>query len=360
MARPVPTGSKAKTDWYEELTNRIISVLEELALNPKAWSKPWKGLSGMPRNGLTGRHYNGFNVWLLALVGRGDPRWYTFNQAKEATGYKRNPDWKGRSDTYRGVKKWVWTGEGEDPGHGVRKGEHGTHVFYWHFVKKYEDRDTGREIRKPSQSQIVSGKAKLARTIPVIKVYTVFNATQIDGLPTLDIPDIDPGEKYAQAQALVEILSVDVRHHAGSDVAGYSPKTDDIQLPAPGQFKDIEHYWATALHEVVHWTGHGSRLDRDLSVRFGSDAYAFEELVAEIGSAFLCAHLGIEGELQHPQYIAHWLKRLREDKYAVFKASSLAQQAMDFILAGGVLDEEDEKTSDIDPDQEGTVGREAA
>lgn len=350
--RTAPQEKKARTDWYVTLTNETIQAMEAAMRDGREWSKMWIGRSGLPHNGLTGRQYHGLNVWLLILRPFSDPRWFTFDQAKQAVGYKKNPAWKGKADTYKGIAKWIWTGEGDDPHHGVRKGEKGTKVHYWVFIRKYEDRVTGKEVRRPTQAQINSNSVRLVETFPVLKVFTVFNAEQIEGLPVLDIPDVNPGEKYLQAEALLSILDVDLNHVPGSNAPCYRPGADQVALPAPGQFDNVEHYWATALHEVVHWTGHKNRLGRDLNLRFGSDAYAFEELVAELGSAFLCTHLGIEGDLRHPEYLASWIKRLRTDKYAIFKASSLAQKAVDFILAGGVVDEEkDDDTSDVDPEE---------
>jgi putative DNA primase/helicase len=312
MTRTAPHNGKTRVDWYQSITDTIITELEALQANPgSGWKQPWEGMwrSGIPQNGASGRRYNGLNIWLLALRGHGDPRWYTY---KQAAGLKAQ----------------------------VRKSEKGTKVFFWQFFKKYVDMN-GNPVRKPSKADIASGAVRNVGSSPFLKVYTVFNAEQIDGLPTLDIPDVEPGMKYLEAQALLEILEVDVNHVPGTNTACYRPGSDSVILPAPGQFDSIEHYWATALHEVVHWTGNKARLDRDLNVRFGTDAYAMEELVAELGSAFLCAHLGIEGELRHPEYVAGWLTRLRSDKYAIFKAASLAQKAVDFVLEGGVSEEAD-------------------
>lgn len=303
MARP-NTGN-AKTDWYQHFTNEIVTSMEKALQDSKEWKKSWEGLwkHGLPHNGSSGRRYNGLNIWILALQGHEDPRWYTYKQA-------------------------------EGLGAQVRKGEKGTKVYFWNFIKVYEDLN-GKEVRKPTPEQINSGAVRLVRTIPSLRIYTVFNASQIDGLPEMEIEEVDLGAKYINAQALVEILNIDLKHIKGSGVACYRPGEDSICVPAAGQFETVEHYWATVLHEVVHWTGHKSRLDRDLSGRFGSDAYAMEELVAELGSAFLCAHLGIEGELRHPEYLASWIKRLKSDNRAIFKAATLAQKAVDFIIDGG-------------------------
>ncbi len=341
--RPAPKAKSKQRDWYAEITEEILAELEELLRNPKAWNRPWKGLGiGLPYNGLTGRAYNGMNVWLLAITGRADRRWFTFDQAKEAVGYKRNSKWKGRCDTYKGVQKWLWKGDGDDPHYGIRKGEKGRYVIFWKFIRKFEDR-YGKPVKKPTPVQLASGEVRQVGSIPLMRAYTVFNAEQVDGLKAEDIPTVDPADKYMQAEALTEILGVNLNHVPGVGAAYYSPKRDEIVLPAPGQFDTVEDYWATTLHEVIHWTGRTDRLDRDFKERFGSDARAFEELTAELGSAFLCAHLGIEGKLQHAEYVAAWVSRLQNDKYAVFAAAREAQKAVDFILAGG-------QTADGDPE----------
>lgn len=352
MAKQAPRKKAARTDWYVELTNSIVVKLVALQSDPKSWTQSWTGsfASGIPQNGLTGRRYNGLNIWLLWFAGFSDPRYYTFDQAKQACGYQKNPAWKGKHSTYKGIAKWLWNGEGEDPKTGVCKSEKGTRIFFYNFLKKYEDRQ-GKAVRKPTPQQIASGAVVLVSRFPMLKTYTVFNATQIDGLKVLDIPIVDPAEKYLAAEALCEILDAQTTHVPGTSTAGYRPGADGIVLPAPGQFENIEHYWATRFHEIIHWTGHESRLDRNLKNRFGSDAYAFEELIAELGSAYLCAHLGIEGELRHPEYLAAWISRMQDDKYAIFKAASLAQKAVDFIIAGGVVEsDKDEDTSDVDPE----------
>lgn len=287
-----------KTDWYQEVTDRIVASLEA---GPEAWVKPWKdmGRGGLPRNGKTGRKYSGVNVWLLALSGYGDSRWFTFNQAKEM-------------------------------GASVRKGEKGTKIVFWTFLPQKENGvETGKKI-------------------PMLRVFTVFNAEQIEGLPTTEpVPEVNPAVGFEKAAQVVAALGATVLH--GGDVACYNTSTDAIRLPDAHQFNNLAHYWATNLHEHAHWTGHSSRLDRQLANRFGSDAYAMEELVAEITSAFTCAALGIEGEMSHPGYIAAWLKILKGDKHAVFSAARAAQKAADFILNGGAQQdtvEEDESENE--------------
>jgi antirestriction protein ArdC len=161
----------------------------------------------------------------------------------------------------------------------------------------------------------------------------VFNVTQCENLG-LDTPE--PVAKPVDAPSVADEVAARVGAvvSGGSDRAAYSPGLDRIVMPALSAFTDTAAYDATLLHELTHWTGHKSRLDRDFSKskRFGDDAYAFEELVAEIGSAFACARLGVDGQLQHASYLASWIKVLRADKYAIFSAAREAEKACDLLV----------------------------
>lgn len=199
----------------------------------------------------------------------------------------------------------------------MKKGEKSTMVIFW---KQHRIQETNTKSGEQEEKKI-----------PFLRAYAVFNAEQCDGLALQPkAEEITRELKYQPAEALFVKHAVDVRH--GGDQAFFSPSLDFIQMPRIEAFESEEHYWGVKLHELTHWTGHKSRLDRDLVNRFGSEAYAAEELVAEMGSAFLSAKFGIEGHLRHPEYIGHWLKVLKDDKRAVFKASSLAQAAADFVL----------------------------
>lgn len=361
MARTAaPANKTERTDWYAEVTAQIVSELEALRVSPKNWQKPWSGLwrNGIPRRS-TGDAFSGINVWLLAIAaskaGYADPRWFTFNQAMEAAGYKKNPAWKGKADTFKGVPKFIWTGEGEGPKVGVRSGEKGTHVIRVNVIPVYVDRTSGKRVYPPkaTSSQAVkaawsegmaSGRIYKSGAYSNATSYVVFNAQQIDGLPAaMEVPVVDPAERHIRAACLVDILPITLTNVAGL----YSPATDAITMPEAGQFDTVEDYWSTLLHEVIHWTGHKSRCDRTKGVQ-GSDDYAREELVAELGAAFLCAHLGIEGNLQHPEYLSHWIKVLQADSKLIVRLASKAQKAVDFILAGGVVNESE---ADMDTDE---------
>jgi len=246
------------SDLYESVTNRIIAELEAGAA---PWLKPWKtskanGQSIMPYNAITGRNYHGINV--VILWGQRDAKgydsnsWMTFKQAKEKGGC-------------------------------VRKGETATQVV---FTKKLrvKDKETDEE-----------------KQISMLRGYWVFNSQQIDGLPTglsTTSEEVDNQElRHQRAECFITAIGADIRH-SGNE-AFFVPAKDFIQVPPFSAFKTTEGYYATNLHELTHWSGHTTRLDRNLSGRFGTRAYAAEELVAELGSAFLCAHLGIEGDLRH-------------------------------------------------------------
>jgi antirestriction protein ArdC len=168
-----------------------------------------------------------------------------------------------------------------------------------------------------------------------MKAYTVFNVEQIDDLPAHYTakrePKGEPLQLIANAEAFFVATGATFRH--SGNMAYYAPGPDLIQLPPPEAFNDAESYAATKAHELTHWTAHPSRLARVLSKRFGDNAYAAEELIAELGAAFLCADLGITPEPRddHAAYLAHWLRVLREDKRAIFSAAAHAQRAVDYL-----------------------------
>lgn len=271
-------------DIYQEVTNRIIASLEAGA---PAWVQPWKNNSptGLPYNAGTGRRYSGVNVALLwaeaADRGYASSGWLTYKQAQAVGGQ-------------------------------VRRGEKGTKVVFWR-MREVRDADTG-ELEQ----------------IPLAAMFTVFNEAQIDGLKPVTAEPVSVFTGHGGAEACISQSGASIHH--GGNRAFYSPAADQITLPERSQFKSPADYYATALHELVHWSGHASRLNRSLKGRFGDEAYAAEELIAELGAAFLCASLGVEGKLQHEGYIASWLRVLKNDKRAIFTASSAAQKAADFLL----------------------------
>jgi antirestriction protein ArdC len=289
------SAEKARGSNYEEVTARIVAELEAGRL---PWVQPWDKSAlapGLPRNAATGRSYSGINILLLwgACIERGfaSQGWLTFRQALGAGGC-------------------------------VRKEERGTAVFF-------ADRFT------PEKERVRAAETgDDPKQIPFLKRFIVFNVAQCDGLPerfTATLPPLPEREIVPIAEKLIAATGADFR--IGGGEAFYSPALDFVQVPPQPAFAEQINYYRTALHELGHWTGHRSRLDRDQSGRFGSAAYAREELVAELASAFLCASLGIAPTVRHADYIGSWLDVLRADGRAIFRAASQASRAADFLLA---------------------------
>lgn len=271
-------------DIAKMITDKVIEGLKD---NPAKWMKSWE--SDRPRNLATKREYSGGN-WMWLNMWKGDKtvgntnQWCTYNQAKALTGLDKP----------------------------IKKGMKSVPVF---FFKPLKGQDK------------VTGEDKLFR---MMKVYRVFNFDALEG--DLTLPEKEPiGFRKENVEAVVK--STEAVYKEGYDSACYIPSFDEIHMPAFDKFNTVEDYYATLLHELTHWTGHTSRLDRKLNEgRFGNEAYAFEELVAELGAAMLCNANGVEGKLQHTEYIASWLKVLKDDSNHILKAASLAQKAFDFIM----------------------------
>lgn len=285
-----------RQDVYTRITDRIVEQLEK---GVKPWEQPWQaghaaGPVSKPLRA-NGEPYKGVNVlalWLTAMErGYENPIYMTYNQAQELGGQ-------------------------------VRKGEKGTLVVYANTFTKTETNEKGEDVE---------------RDIPFMKGFTVFNVEQIDGLPEkyyakAEPQHTDPLDRIEHAERYFANTGADIRH--GGSSAYYRPSQDFIQMPDLQAFRDKEAYYATLAHESAHWTKHPSRLNRDLGgKRFGDAGYAVEEMVAEIGSAFVCAELGLAPEPRedHAAYIKDWLKVLKNDKRAIFTAASHAQKAADHL-----------------------------
>ncbi|MEP9403651.1 ArdC family protein [Sphingomonas sp. VNH70] len=289
------SGSEARATLYDEVTGRIVAELEAGRF---PWVQPWDAAAavpGLPRNASSGRAYSGINVLILwgevIMRGYASQGWLTFRQALEAGGC-------------------------------VRKGERGTCVVF-------ADRFTPE-----AEKERAAAEGGEARAVPFLKRFTVFNVAQCDGLPERMLgrsPPLPPRELVPVAEALIEVCGADFR--IGGAEAYYSPGDDYVRVPPQPAFRHQIDYYRTALHELGHWTGHATRLARDLSNPFGSAGYAREELVAELASAFLCAALGIEPSVRHADYLGSWLAVLRADNRAIFRAASLASKAADYLLA---------------------------
>jgi antirestriction protein ArdC len=285
-----------KEDIYQRITSKIVSELEKGA---RPWVRPWSACNTAGRIvrplRFNGKPYNGINIlmlWSAAMEkGFGAPVWMTFKQALELNAH-------------------------------VRKGEHGSLVVYADKIARTEiDKDTGEESE---------------RSIPFMKGYTVFNVEQIEGWSAHYYAKLEPlGEtvhRIAHADDFFAATGASVVH--GGSQACYVMRSDNIHMPCIDSFRDAESYYATLAHEATHWTRHPKRLDRDFGrKRFGDEGYAMEELVAELGSAFLCADLELTLEVRddHAAYIGSWIKVLKNDKRAIFTAASHAQRAADFL-----------------------------
>lgn len=292
-SQSAPTTAPASL--YQEVTDRIIAELEAGRL---PWVQPWgraKAGLGLPSNAATGRRYSGINILILwgEVIAQGYPaqNWLTFRQARALGG-------------------------------AVRKGERGCTVFFANrFVPKGEKARAEEHGTEPE-------------TVPFLKRFTVFNTAQCDGLPEALTAGAEPlPERHIipQAEALIKATGADLR--IGGDRAFYSPAEDFIRVPPQPAFFEQINFYRTCFHELGHWSGHPTRLARDFSKRFGSTAYAREELVAEMAGAFVCAALSITPTVRHADYLGSWLDVLREDNRAIFRAASLASKAADFLLA---------------------------
>ena len=281
------------SDKHAAVTAEIIRQLEN---GTAPWVRPWStsGVSDMPTNAHSKRPYHGANViqlWMnQTAFGYPTAEWVSFKQALEFGG-------------------------------SVRKGEHGVPIFFVSSIEREEKNRQGEDV---------------TRRIPFLKAYTVFNVAQCDGLPARELASVrSEFERLENVETYLRAVGAKVGH--GGDRAFYSPSSDSIQLPNAEQFNAPADYYGTALHEHGHWTGAEHRLARTFGKRFGDDAYAFEELVAELTAAFLCAELEIPGHLQHPEYIANWIKVLKGDAKAIWTAGARATEAAAYLnRAAGV------------------------
>lgn len=289
MTRP---NEPARPDIHARITNQIIAQLEA---GVRPWVQPWKtgGPVSRPLRH-DGTPYSGVNILLLwseaAARGFTASTWMTFRQALALGGH-------------------------------VRKGERGAMVVYASQIIREEADEAGEPVEQ---------------RIPFLKAYTVFNLDQIDGLPERYALQpqltINLEVRIGAAEAFFRACGADIRHGGGS--AFYAPGPDFVQMPAFESFQDAQSYYATLGHEMIHWTRHSSRLDRDLGrQRHGDEDYAREELVAELGAAFLCADLGLAPEPRedHAAYIASWLQVLRDDRRFVVSAAAHAQRAVAWL-----------------------------
>ncbi len=286
-------------DHFKAIVEDIVADLEQ---GRRPWLRPWDANTepGQVRRPLraTGEPYSGINVlllWMAAIrFAYASPTWMTFRMASELGGH-------------------------------VRAGEKATHIVFTK-TRTVTDRAAGED----------AGGEETSREVRVLKSYAVFNAEQIDGLPEKYAappprPLLEPRLRMKELDDFLYNTRADIRHGGGR--ACYMPGPDRIYLPDYTSFRRPAAYFSTALHELVHWTGHPKRLAREFGKAFGDEAYAREELTAELGSAFLCADLGLKPDVRedHAPYLGHWADVLREEPRALFRHAAQGQRAADWL-----------------------------
>lgn len=288
-------NTSTKTDIYTKITNEIIQAIEAGAGD---FAMPWhkQAYAGLPRNPVTKRPYRGINTLSLWLTRR--------NSGFASSYWASYLQWKSLKAQ-------------------VRQGEKGSTVVFYKQLESEEENEDRDETENQARA--------------VIRYSHVFNGDQVDGWTANEEPSLANHTKFAKAVCFINALKSDIKH--GSDTAYYSPAQDCIFMPNQSMFKDtkagsaIEGYYAVLFHEHIHWSGHKTRLNRDMSGKFGSSSYAMEELVAELGASFLCATLDINTfpRPDHASYIASWLQVLKEHKTAIFAAAGAASKASLFL-----------------------------
>lgn len=321
--QPRPAASKratklpprtVKRDLYQEVTDKLIAAIEA---GTAPWQRPWQNVAaaGLPMNGTTQRTYNGVNALLLMMTaqseGYSDNRWYTFKQANEL-------------------------------GAQVKKGSKSTPVYFFKMLNA-----KGEALEEGGAAD-----GEQPRQIPFLTEYRVFHASQIEGIE----PMAQPTRKWTPLQAvqdLVERLKPDIRYGGNRAFYAPGPGRDFIQMPPEGAFPSAEAFAGTLAHELGHWTGAEHRLNRKFGT-WGTEAYAAEELRSEICSALVCADLGIATPIDnHAAYIGSWVKKLREDKFEIFRAAKDARKMVDFLAGrmdlSPVAPPQPTKTIDVAP-----------
>ncbi len=309
-ARPAPhEGQAIKTpgnDVYSIVTGRII---EHLKKGTVPWRQPWTE-AGIPRNLISQRPYRGINVMLLAMLGYEQNLFLTFKQVR-------------------------------DLGGSVKRGEHSHMVVYWNYVERHQaqvERNDGTPLEH------------MAKKVPMLRYYAVFNVSQCDGLPgKYLLKEENTWAPFESCDEIIDKMPSKPKVTHKEQKAYYDPLKDIVNMPKYNTFARPEAYYATFFHELVHSTGHRSRLDRKDVLQmseFGSESYSHEELVAEIGTCYLQSYVGITSEFeQSAAYIQSWLSKLKNDARFIFSASTQAQKATDFILNAQEVKEDAEQKS---------------
>ncbi|MBZ0154897.1 MAG: ssDNA-binding domain-containing protein [Alphaproteobacteria bacterium] len=269
---------------YDIITERILSKMEAGII---PWRKPWVNME-LPKNYLTKREYRGINLFILNMAGHTSPYWLTFKQVKDCKGH-------------------------------VKMSEQATPIVYWTIIEKpdTDNTDIGKEPEKT----------------PILRYYNVFNLDQTSGIQE----PVSEREESKPCERIILNMPQSPKILHGGNKAFYSVKEDYVKLPACGQFEKLEFYYDVLFHELVHCTGHASRLNRPSLMdnnNFGSEIYGYEELTAEFGAAYLCGYAGIERQTldNSTSYLQSWKEKIQADKKLLIRAASAAQKAVDFIL----------------------------
>lgn len=290
-----------KTTIYETITKQIVAAIEEGAgLYKMPWHRSRNDITS-PKNAATNRSYRGLNVISLWMIA----------EARQFS-----------SGTWATYQQW------QEKGAQVRKGEKSASVFFW------------KNLREGQEGESDSADEDGSRARFVARAYNVFNADQVDGYEAPVVPALSEEERIGAADRFFAAIPAKVEFGGGS--ACYAPLIDMVRMPEFGSFESAKAFYSVFAHELTHWSGAKARLNRDLSGRFGSEAYAMEELVAEIGAAFISGQLGLPSvpRTDHAPYIATWLKVLKNDSRAIFTAASKAQAAADYLTGFQLAEEE--------------------
>jgi antirestriction protein ArdC len=293
-------------DIYQKITDQLIEILD--THKQLQYSCNWTPAEVTAKNVVTGRSYNGFNQIYLSFIAS---RFYSFN-------------------------RWITFKQGYDLHATVRKGEHSRLVTFWKF--KYYDKTTGKDVTNETERLIRSGSSipDNVKEMPFLRYHNVFNVEQFDNLPSeylkhVVTPSFTEHEKDQKAEDLIISTGAVIEYLTGNECY-YIPSQDKIVMCKPEQFNGKEAYYSVLFHELGHWTGHLKRLNRQIKNSFGTEDYAFEELVAEFFSAFVSAQNGFTSKItNNAAYIESWLTALQNDKKYAFLASSKAQKAANFI-----------------------------
>jgi antirestriction protein ArdC len=273
------------SEYRKDLTSKIIQQLEA---GTAPWIKPWDAslaIPGAPHNAVSGREYHGGNQLWLACQGQADPRWATYKQAAE--------------------QGWQ-----------VRKGERSTLVEYWQWAEKRDENGKTIEVKLDA---------------PRVFYAAVFNVSQMENVPEYK-PEDRTWEPLEEAEKILTASGARI-YFDKQDTAYYSPRSDSIHMPPKSLFPDQRGFYSTALHELGHWSGHSSRLNRDMAHKCDSPEYAKEELRAELASYFVSARLGIPHDPgQHAAYISSWIEALSKDHNEIFRAAKDAERICEFVM----------------------------